>query len=168
MSAREQLERGVPDAITPAAGRPVLLATLGAPFDEEAVAVAVDAAVESGEALIVANITRLEPLALSVMMGYDALEELTPDVSGSVRRPARLAAEFGLRVERLRIRTPRPVPAMMELVRERQPGLLVFGPDRRRLSRRLYRKAITALRAGVGCLVWFPAELDWRGPSSVG
>jgi nucleotide-binding universal stress UspA family protein len=134
---------------------------MGTPFDEEAVAVAVDAAVESGEALIVANITRLEPLALSVMMGYDALEEFTPDVSRSVKRPAQLAAGFGLRVERLRVRSPRPVSALLELVRERQPGLVVFGPDRRRVSRRLYRKAIEALRAGVGYLMWFPPDVDW-------
>jgi hypothetical protein len=168
MRTRGQLDRQVPSAVASAAGRPILLATFGAPFDEEAISVAVDAAVESGEALIVANITRLEPLPLSVMMGYDALDELTPDVSRSVRRPARLAAEFGLRVERLRVRTPRPVSALLELVRERQPGLVVFGPDRRRLSGRLYRKAIKALRAGVGCLVWLPPEVDWRGRSSVG
>jgi nucleotide-binding universal stress UspA family protein len=161
MKAEERLRPRVPNARASAAGRPILLATFGAPFDEEAVGVAVDAAVESGEALIVANITRLEPLGLSMMMGYDALEELTPDVSRSVRRPARLAAEFGLRVERLRVRSPRPVSALLELVRERQPGLVVFGPDRRRLSRRLYRKAIDALRAGVGYLMWFPPELDW-------
>ena len=150
-----------PNGVDPAAGRPILLATIGTPFDEEAVAVAVDAAVESGEALIVANITRLEPLGLSMIMGYDALEELTPEVSRSVERPAQLAAEFGLRVERLRVRSPRPVSALLELVRERQPGLVVFGPDRRRLSRRLYRKASEALRAGVGYLVWFPADIDW-------
>jgi hypothetical protein len=168
MSARHQLQRQVPSSVTSSAGRPILLATFGAPFDEEAISVAVDAAVESGEALIVANITRLEPLPLSVMMGYDALDELTPDVTRSVRRPARLAAEFGLRVERLRVRTPRPVSALLELVRERQPGLVVFGPDRRRLSGRLYRKAIKALRAGVGYLVWLPPEGDWRGRSSVG
>jgi Universal stress protein family len=161
MSAGRQLERQVPNTATSAAGRPILLATLGAPFDEEAVAVAVDAAVESGEALIVANITKLEPLGLSMIMGYDALEELTPDVSRSVRRPAQLAAEFGLRVERLRVRSPRPVSALLELVRERQPGLVVFGPDRRRLSQRLYRKAIMALRTGVGYLMWLPPELDW-------
>ena len=168
MSAGHQRERQVPNAITSAAGRPILLATVGAPFDEEAVAVAVDAAVESGEALIVANITRLEPLGLSMIMGYDALEELTPDVSRSVRRPVRLAAEFGLRVERLRVRSPRPVSALLELVGERQPGLVVFGPDRRRLSRRLYRKAVMALQAGVGYLVWLPPEVGWRGPTSVG
>jgi nucleotide-binding universal stress UspA family protein len=161
MSSGHQLEQRVSNAITSTAGRPILLATLGAPFDEGAVAVAVDAAVESGETLIVANITRLEPLGLSVIMGYDALEELTPDVSRSVRRPARLAAEFGLRVERLRVRSPRPVTALLELVGERQPGLVVFGPDRRRLSRRLYRKASVGLREGAGCLLWFPSEVDW-------
>jgi nucleotide-binding universal stress UspA family protein len=161
MSVRQGLDREVPGGLTSAAGRPILLVTLGTPFDEEAVAVAVDAAVESGEALIVANITRLEPLALSVMMGYDALEELTPDVSRSVKRPAQLAAEFGLRVERLRVRSPRPVSALLELVRERQPGLVVFGPDRRRLSRRLYRKASEALQSGAGSLLWFPPDVDW-------
>lgn len=168
MTADERLEARVPDGITSAAGRPILLATFGVPFDEEAVAVALDAAVETGERLIVANITKLEPLSLSVMMGYDALEELTPDVSESVGRPARLAAELGVRVERLRIRTPRPVPALMELVREREPALVVFGPDRQRLAGRLYRKATMALRGGVGSLVWLSAEFDWQGPSSVG
>jgi len=161
MTVRRQLDREVPNAINSAAGRPILLATMGTPFDEEAVAVAVDAAVESGEELIVANITRLEPLGLSMIMGYDALEELTPDVSRSVRRPAQLAAEFGLRVERLRVRSPRPVAALVELVRERRPGLVVFGPDRRRLSRRLYRKASEALRAEAGPLMWFPPDVDW-------
>jgi len=168
MRTRHQLDRQVPSAGTSGAGRPILLATLGAPFDEQAVAVAVDAAVESGEALIVANITRLEPLGLSMIMGYDALEELTPDVSRSVKRPARLAAEFGLHVERLRVRSPRPVSALLELIRERRPGLVVFGPDRRRLSRRLFRKASDALQAGVGYLVWLPPEPDWQGRSSVG
>jgi hypothetical protein len=139
------------------AGRPVLLATLGVPFGDEAVAVAVDAAVESGEALIVANITRLEPLTLSLIMGYDALEEFTPDVAESVRRPASLASDFGLRVERLRVRSPRPVRALLQLVGKRRPGLVVFGSDRRRLSRRVYRKAVAALGRDIGCLVWLPA-----------
>jgi Universal stress protein family len=161
MTARAQLERDLPGELISAAGRPILLATMGAPFDEEAVGVAIDAAVESGEALIVANITRLEPLGLSMIMGYDALEELTPDVSRSVKRPAQLAAGFGLRVERLRVRSPRPVAALLELVRERRPGLVVFGPDRRRLSRRLYRKASEALRAEAGTLMWLSPDVDW-------
>jgi hypothetical protein len=81
-------------------GRPVLLATFGTPFDEEAAAFAVDSAVEAGEPLIVANITALEPLRLSVILGYDALEEFTPEVSDSGRRLAELARSLGVRVER--------------------------------------------------------------------
>ena len=138
--------------------RPVMLATLGVPFVEAAVGVAVDAAVETGQPLVVVNVTRLEPLSLSLLMGYDALEEFTPEVSASTKRPAEIAAGFGLKVERLRVRSPRPVTALLELVRERGPGLLVFGPDPRRMSSRRFRKAASALRGNAGCLVWLPDE----------
>jgi hypothetical protein len=138
-------------------GRPVLLATFGTPFDEEAAAFAVDSAVEAGEPLIVANITALEPLRLSVILGYDALEEFTPEVSDSGRRLAELARSLGVRVERLRVRTPRPVEALLHLVAERRAGLLVFGPDRRRISARRYRRVVGRIRARATCLVWLPA-----------
>jgi hypothetical protein len=139
---------------TSSSGRPVLLATLGAPFDEVAAAFAVDSAVESGSLLIVANLTQLEPLGLSMKLGYDALAELTPDVSDSVRRPAELAASLGVPVERLRIRSPRPVRALLDLVRERRAGLLVFGPDRGRIKARAYQRAVRAIKEGAACLVW--------------
>lgn len=140
-----------------AGGRPIVLATLGAPLDEGAATFAVDAAVESGEDLIVANVTRLEPLGLSMILGYDALEEFTPEVSESLRRPAELARALGVQVERLRVRTPRPVEALMRLVAERKAGLLVFGPDRRRISARRYRRVVGRIRAKATCLVWLPA-----------
>jgi nucleotide-binding universal stress UspA family protein len=138
-----------------------MLATIGVPFEERAAAFAVDTAVESGEPLIVANVTRLEPLSLSVRLGYDALEEFTPEVSESVRRPAELAASLGISVERLRVRSPRPITALLQLVAERRPGLLVFGPERTRLSRRVYRRAVKSLRDQALCLIWVspaPAE----------
>lgn len=135
--------------------RPVLLATMGVPFDEAAVVFAVDSAVESGQALIVANVTRLEPLSLSILMGYDALEEFTPDVSASSRRSAGLAASLGVNVERLRVRSPRPVAALLELAAERSPGLLVFGPDREAMGARRYARAAARLRSASPCLLWF-------------
>lgn len=141
-----------------AKGRPVILATLGVPLDPEASAYAVESAVESGHALIVVNVTPLEPLPLSLRMGYDALEELTPEVSASLRQPAALAASLGVRVERLRVRSPRPVEALIELVNERSPGLLVFGPDKRAVRARTYQRSVTTIRRRATCLVWIAPD----------
>jgi hypothetical protein len=139
-----------------ASGRPVLLATLGVPLDAEAASLALDAAVESGSPLIVANVTTLEPLRMSVTLGYDALAELTPEVSSSIGRSVELAVSLGVPVERLRVRSPRPVTALLELAAERRPGLLVFGADRRALGWRRYARAVRALRAEARCLLWTP------------
>ena len=135
-------------------GRPVILATLGVPLDPYAAAFAVDAAVEDGRPLVLVNVTRLEPLSLSVRMGYDALEEFTPAVTRSLRGCASLAGSLGIHVERLRIRSPRPLTALVELVTERAPGLLVFGPERAGLGERRYRRAVRAIREGCSCLTW--------------
>ncbi len=131
-----------------------MLATLGVPFDPDAAAYAVDTAVESGELLIVVNATQLEPLPMSLRLGYDALEELTPEVTASLKRPVELAASLGIRVERIRVRSPRPIQALLQLIAERGVGLLVFGPDRTRMSPRSYRRATRVIIEGAQCLVW--------------
>ena len=135
--------------------RPILLATLGVPFDPGASAFAVDAAVEAGQPLLVVNVVELPPLAMSVRMGYDQLPEAHEDAD-AFRAPAALAHSLGVRVERLRVRSPRPVEALLELTAERAPSVLVFGPDRDRIKRRIYRKAAKAIRERVACLVWLP------------
>jgi hypothetical protein len=145
-----------------AAGRPVLLATLGVPLNEEASVFAVDTAVESGQRLVVANVTALEPLRMSITLGYDCLPELTPEVSASLRRSAELARSLGVHVERLRVRSPRPLQALLELVADVRPGLFVFGPDRRALRERRYRKALEAVRDRITCLVWVPNDAAGR------
>ncbi len=157
MRARTQLGGAGTAVSVSSEGRPVLLATLGVPFDHEATSFAVDTAVESGQPLIVANVTQLDPLPLSLMLGYDALEEFTPEVSRSVRAPAELAQSLGIQVERLRVRSPRPVEALLTLVAERRPGILVFGPDRGKISARSYRRALRAIRERAPCLVWAAA-----------
>jgi hypothetical protein len=131
----------------------VLLATLGVPFDPAASAFAVDAAVEAGQPLVVANVVQLPPLGMSVAMGYDQLPD-PPEEAEALRAPAELAHSLGAEVERLRVRSPRPVEALLQLVGERAPGLLVFGPDRTRIRGRVYRKAARVLRERVSCLVW--------------
>src|SRR5919202_3214352 len=137
-----------------AGGRPVMLATIEVPFEEEAIRVAVDSAVESGQPLLCVNVREI-PLGWMVTQGYGDVDDSADDAA-ALRAPAELAAALGVRVERLRVKTPHPVDALCETVAEREPGLLVFGPDRGRLKPRRYRKAAKAIRERVACLVWLP------------
>lgn len=139
-----------------AAGHPILLATLDVPLDPGASTVAVDAAVESGQPLIVVNIVEVRPLPLSLVMGYDDLG-YTEEMERSLREPAELAHSFGLQVERLKVKTLHPVQALLNLATERAAGLLVFGPDRTKLGRLRFRRAVRALRDRATCLIWLPS-----------
>lgn len=135
--------------------RPVMLVTFDVPFEAEATELAVDAAVESGQRLIVVNMADLPlgPISLAMHFEYIGTEE----VEDALRAPAELAHSLGVEVERLRVCSPHPVTALLELVTEREPGLLVVGPDRERLRRRTYAKLVKRIRARANCLVWLPA-----------
>jgi hypothetical protein len=130
-----------------------MLATLNLPFERRAWVLAVDTAVESGQPLIVVNLVQLPPLPLSVMMGYDQLDD-TPELARALREPAELAHSLGIQVERLRVKSLHPIAALVELAGERRPGLLVFGPDRTKLPGRVYRRAAKALRERTDCPLW--------------
>ena len=134
-----------------AAGRPVLLATLDVPFDEDATAFAVDCAVENGQPLVVVNAVEVLPTTYT-LLGYGYVER--SELQDALARPAALAGSLSVQVERLRVCSPHPVDALLELVAERNPGVLVFGPDVEHLSRRRYRKAAQAVRERASCLVW--------------
>jgi hypothetical protein len=134
-----------------AAGRPVLLATLDVPFAEDATAFAVDSAVENGQPLVVVNVAEVPPTPWT-FLGYGYIER--EDLQRELRKPAELARSLAVSVERLRVCSPHPIDALLELVSERDPGVLVFGPDRSRLSRRRYRRAANAVRERASCLVW--------------
>jgi hypothetical protein len=134
-------------------GRPVLLATIDAPFDEEAATFAVESALECGQPLIVANVLQIPLAPLCVAMGYGPLDPSEEDAA-SLRAPAELAHSFGVNLERLRVLSPHPIDALLELVNERKPGLLVFAPDRAAVKPRVYRKAAKRITAKANCLVW--------------
>ena len=148
---RRQFRHPGPPRVSP--GRPVLLATLDVPFDHDAVAFAVETAAELGERLIVANVVEWPPLPLSTILGYEDLP-YPPDLAESLAEPVRLARALGVDVTRLRIKSLHPIPALLEAVAEQDPGIFVFGPDRRRMMRLRYWRAARAIRSGVTTLVW--------------
>jgi nucleotide-binding universal stress UspA family protein len=128
---------------------PVMLATFdSAPFHADAVRVAVDSAVECGRPLVVVNAVEFAPGGRLVRI--DAPLD-PPAVADALRAPAELAHALGLRVERLRLLSPRVPRALLALVSERRPALVVFGPDPRALrrlrrpTRRRARRLLAAL-----------------------
>ncbi|MEP6892987.1 MAG: universal stress protein [Gaiellaceae bacterium] len=143
---------GTPAGFGLAGTRPVLLATFDVPFAPEAAELAVDAAVESGQRLIVVNVSTVPMLPMSMLMGYEYLE--SEELTVALRAPAELAASLGIRVELLRVSSPHPVDALLEITAERNPGLLVLGPDLQRVRTRLYRKASRKVQERATCLVW--------------
>jgi nucleotide-binding universal stress UspA family protein len=132
-------------------GRPVVLATLDVPFSEEATALAVDSAVESGQPLVLLNVAEVLPTPYT-LLGYGYVER--EDLQDALRKPAELAQSLAVRIERLRVCSPHPIDALLEIVAERDPAMLVFGPDRSRLKARTYRRAARKIRERVTCLVW--------------
>lgn len=133
-------------------GRPILLVTHDVPLVEEAGRFAVETAVQEARPLLVVNVIggRYYPMP-GVPLPTAVVRE---DVERSLAEPARLAAALAVRTERLRILTPRPVEALVELVRERNGALVVLGSDPAQASRRLLRKATKALHERTSALVW--------------
>jgi universal stress protein family protein len=158
LTLRRRALREDATALPPGDRRPVLLATLDVPFAEDAIAFAVDSAVESGNPLVLVNAAEVL-LTPSTMVGYGYVER--DDLQSALRKPAELAGALAVPVERVRVCSPHPVDALLEFAAERRPGLLVFGPDRGRLSRRAYGKAATRIRERADCLVWL-AEVRER------
>jgi nucleotide-binding universal stress UspA family protein len=133
--------------------RPVLLVTLDVPYADEAIAFAIDAAVENGQPLVLVNVAEVLPTAYS-LLGYGYVER--EELQEALFEPVQLACSLAVQVERLRVCSPHPVDALLEVAAERDPGVLVFGPDRAHLSGRRYRKAERAVRERAACLVWSP------------
>jgi hypothetical protein len=152
---RDRGQAEAPPAAARSRVRPVVLATMAAPVDPSAEDMAIASALEAGAPLVVANLLELPPYPATLMLlgpggatlpHEEALEE--------VRATAARAAALGIRTELLRVSSRRPVRALLELLAERDAGLLVFGPDRGRAGRWRVRAAARQVRRRAPCLVW--------------
>jgi len=149
----------IPDA-PPAHGggrsRPVMLATLAVPFEPDSARVAIQAAIEGGVKLIVVDAVEMPFWPQSMATRHAELEE--PSDRQAIRRLVEQTAALGIEVEHLRVRSPRPVEALIELAGEREAGLLVLGPDPSRLRPRSFRRAVKRIRKRASCLLWVAGE----------
>lgn len=135
--------------------KPVMLLTLNVVLDEEAVTFAVDSAAETGAELYICDAIPL-PIAntaMHVARSY-AERDNRKDLDAAGARAKRL----GVRVTQMVFHNPKPVAAALEVVRDVGVGLLVFGPDRRRLGRWSFRRIAKRLRRDACCLVWTNEE----------
>jgi hypothetical protein len=135
--------------------RPVVLATMAAPVAPSAEDMAVSSALEAGAPLIVANLIDLPPYPATIMLvGAGGATLPHEEALEEVRAMAARAAALGIRTELLRVSSRRPVRALLQIVAERDAGLLVFGPDPGRARRRRVRAAARQVRRRAPCLVW--------------
>jgi universal stress protein family protein len=139
--------------------RPVILATLSVRVDAAAEEMAIASALEAGVPLIVANLLELPPYpATVVLVGPGGATLPHEEALDDVRATAARAAALGIRTELLRISSRHRVRALMELVTERDAGLLVFGPDVTRMRARRFRAAARRVRRDAPCLVWIAPD----------
>ena len=139
--------------------RPVVLATLSVRVDPSAERMAIESALEAGVPLVLVNVIRLPPYPMTiVMLGPEAATLPHEEDLDAVRETAQRAAQLGVKTELLRVRTTRPVRALLEVVTERDAGLLVFGPHLGRVGRTRFRWAARRIRREASCLVWIAPD----------
>jgi len=138
-----------------AKARPVVLATLQVRVDPTAERMAIESAIEAGVPLLLVNLIRLPPFATTmILLGPEQTTLPHEEDLDAVRATARRAAELGVKTELLRVRTTRPVTALLEVAGERDAGLIVFGPHLGRVGRMRFRRAARRIRREAACLVW--------------
>jgi nucleotide-binding universal stress UspA family protein len=143
----------------PLRARPVILATLSVRVDPSAERMALDSALEAGVPLVIVNLLPLRPYPTTFgLLGHEGMTLPHEEDLDAVRATAERAATLGVKTELLRVTSRRPVQALLEVVRERDAGLLVFGPDLGLTGRLRFRVTATRVRRQAECLVWIAPD----------
>lgn len=153
MGARERDDAGTAEARGLGAAGPVMLATLSSRVEPEAERLAIESAVENGVPLLVVNVMPMPPFPRAlVLAGPGSLTFPHEEDYDAVRGTAQRAAKWGLKVEHLRVTSPHPAKALVQIANERGAGLLVLGPKRKGIWR--FWRAAREVRRNAACLVW--------------
>jgi nucleotide-binding universal stress UspA family protein len=138
--------------------RPVLLATLSVRIDPSAERMAFESALDAGSLLIIANMITMRAYPMTLILAPEYLTLPHEEDLEAVRATAERALARGIKTELLRVTSTHPLSALIDLVRERNAGLLVLGPDLGRTSRWRLRLAARRVRRDAPCLVWIAPD----------
>jgi len=142
----------------PTKARPVILATLSVRIDPSAERMAFDSALDGGSLLIIANMIAMRTYPMTMILAPEYLTLPHEEDLDAVRATAERAVARGIKTELLRITARHPLSALIDLIREREAGLLVLGPDLGRTSRWHLRLAARRVRRDAPCLVWIAPD----------
>ena len=151
--SRGTLDRPAPPQAAPVAQsvRPVMLLTLNVELEESAVSFAIDSAAQTGAELYICDAI---PLEYRNYVGHVARQYAEQLIRKHLDEVARRARESGVTTTQLAFHSPRPVKIALEVARDEQIGLLVFGANRKGLGKRYFRKAVKRIQKDAPCLVW--------------
>jgi nucleotide-binding universal stress UspA family protein len=138
--------------------RPVILGTLSVRIQPAAERFALDSAAEAGVPLIIANMIPIQNYPMTMILAPEYATLPHEEDLDAVRETAARAAAQGIPTELLRISSRHPMRDLLELVTERDAGLLVLGPDLSRTSRLRFRLAARMVRKHASCLVWIAPD----------
>ena len=127
--------------------------------DPSAERMAIESALEAGVPLVLVNLIPLPFYVTTIVMhGPEATTLPHEEALDAVRATAARAAKLGVKTELLRVRTRHAVKALLEVVSERDAGLLVFGPDLKETGGLRFRMAARRVRREAPCLVWIAPD----------
>lgn len=156
---RDRREELTGSAAEPTRARPVVLATLAVRVHPSAERMAIDSALEAGVPLVLVNLIPLPAYTTTMVLhGPEGTTLPHEEALEEVRETAARAADLGVKTELLRVRTKRAITALLEVVSERDAGLLVFGPDLDRIGRLRFARASRRVRRDASCLVWIAPD----------
>ena len=137
-------------------GGPVLLVTFDhAPFEAGAARLAVESAADMRSSLYVVDVART---------ARRAERRVPPQQAAALRAVEALAGEHGVGIETLRAASPRPAAALLDIVDDRRPALIVLATDQtvlrrfRRPRRRWHRRLIRVFAEQTSSLLWIAQE----------
>lgn len=130
---------------------PVMLVSFDISFDDAAVETAIESAVQANAELMVCLAVTL-PVANANAAARRTMGN--PVVREEILEILARARAAGANARQLVYNSPRPLSATIDVTRNRDIGLLVFGPNRKLYGRLRFRLHLRRLRRKANCLVW--------------